>query len=268
MPAVQDQSALVERARRVAVRGLREVERVAAGARRRLEHGEPAPTPDGRYGRLWDPPADTDAMALILNTTDVETFETTGRADADRLAAYLPGPGAGPEPGAAPARGVALDLGCGIGRVARYLAPRCATLWAVDASPRMLELARTRMVELPNVRYARCVDTAIPDVADGAVDLAYALLVLQHLEREDAFLLLEELHRVVRPEGTVVVTFPNLLSDTYLGAFLGYVRAGEVANRARARMYTPEEVARVVQAAGFDVEIDAGVEIFAVCRPR
>ena len=256
MPAVQDQSTLVERARRVAVRGLREVERVAAGARRRLEHGEPAPTPDGRYGRLWDPPADTDAMALILNTTDVETFETTGRADAERLAAYLPDPG------------VALDLGCGIGRVARYLAPRCATLWAVDASPRMLELARTRMVELPNVRYARCVDTAIPDVADGAVDLAYALLVLQHLEREDAFLLLEELHRVVRPEGTVVVTFPNLLSDTYLGAFLGYVRAGEVANRARARMYTPEEVARVVQAAGFDVEIDAGVEIFAVCRPR
>jgi len=72
----------------------------------------------------------------------------------------------------------------------------------------------------------------------------------------------------MRSSGTVVVTFPNLLSDTYLGAFLDYVRAGEVTNRARARMYTPEEVARVVEAAGFDVEIDAGVEIFAVCRPR
>jgi ubiquinone/menaquinone biosynthesis C-methylase UbiE len=211
---------------------------------------------DGRYGGLWDPPADTDAMALILNTTDVETFETTGRADAERLAAYLP------------EAGVALDLGCGIGRVARYLAPRCATLWAVDASPRMLELARDRMAELPNVRYARCVDTAIPDVADGAVDLAYALLVLQHLEREDAFLLLEELHRVVAPSGTVVVTFPNLLSDTYLSAFVDYVRGGEVTNRARARMYTPEEVRRVVTAAGFDVEIEGDVEIFAVCRPR
>jgi ubiquinone/menaquinone biosynthesis C-methylase UbiE len=257
--AMQDQPALVQRARNVAVRGLRQVERAAAGARRRLERGEPRPAaqaPDGRYGGLWDPPADSDAMALILNTTDVETFETTGRADAERLAAYLPDPG------------VALDLGCGIGRVARYLAPRCATLWAVDASPRMLELAQTRMADRPNVRYARCVDTAIPEVADGAVDLAYALLVLQHLEREDAFLLLEELRRVVARSGTVVVTFPNLLSDTYLTAFLDYVRAGEVTNRARARMYTPEEVARVVEAAGFDVEIDAGVEIFAVCRPR
>ena len=65
-----------------------------------------------------------------------------------------------------------------------------------------------------------------------------------------------------------MVTFPNLLSDTYLDAFVDYVRTGQVTNRARARMYTPEEVRRVVTAAGFDVEIEAGVEIFAVCRPR
>ena len=240
------------------VRGLREVERVAAGARRRLENGAAGapPATAERYGALWDPPADADAMALILNTTDPETFESTGRADAERLSAYLP------------EGGTALDLGCGIGRVARYLAPRCATLWAVDASARMLDLARTRMADLSNVRYATCVDTAIPDVPDGGVDLAYALLVLQHLEREDAFLLLEELRRVVAQSGTVVVTFPNLLSDTYLAAFLDYVRNGQVTNQARARMYTPDEVARVVTAAGFDVDLEVDVEILAVCRPR
>jgi SAM-dependent methyltransferase len=252
-------------------RGLRQVERVAAGARRRLEDAAPpfappSPAPPqpappsrdeaGRYGRLWNPPADADAMSLILNTTDAETFETTGVADAERLARYLR------------AGGTALDLGCGIGRVARYLAPHCATLWAVDASPRMLELARTRLAELPNVRYARCIDTAIPEVPTGSVDLAYALLVVQHLEREDAFLLLEELRRVVARSGTVMVTFPNLLSDTYLAAFLDYVRNGEIANPARARMYTPQEVARLLPAAGFDVDIEADVEILAVCRPR
>jgi SAM-dependent methyltransferase len=252
-------------------RGLRQVERVAAGARRRLEDAAPpfapaspalpSPAPPsrdeaGRYGRLWNPPADADAMSLILNTTDAETFETTGVADAERLARYLR------------ADGTALDLGCGIGRVARYLAPRCATLWAVDASPRMLELARARLAELPNVRYARCIDTAIPEVPTGSVDLAYALLVVQHLEREDAFLLLEELRRIVARSGTVVVTFPNLLSDTYLAGFLEYVRNGEIANPARARMYTPQEVARLLPAAGFDVDIEADVEILAVCRPR
>jgi ubiquinone/menaquinone biosynthesis C-methylase UbiE len=268
-------------ARRAAARGLGQLERVAATARRRVEEGtgwggagsgsgrgvgtgagdgradRSAAGPDlGRYGRLWDPPADREAMALILNTTDGDEFERTGRADADRLATYVP------------AGGTALDVGCGIGRVARYLAPQCGTLWAVDASPRMLELAGARLAELPNVRFARCVDTDIPDVPTASVDLAYALLVLQHLEREDAYLLLEELHRVVKPSGVAFVTFPNLLSDAYLAAFMQYARTGETANPARARMYTPQEVGRLLPAAGFDVDIEAGVEIVAVCHPR
>ena len=239
-------------ARRVIARGLGRLERVSAGMRARVD---PSAATPGRYGALWDPPATADAMSLILNTTDVEAFETTGRADAERLAVHVP------------SGGTALDLGCGIGRVARYLAPHCGLLWAVDASPRMLELAGERLAALTNVRYARCVDTRVPDVPDSSVDLAYALLVLQHLEREDAFLLLEELRRVLKPGGRLVVTFPNLLSDTYLDAFLHYARNGEVANPARARMYTPEEVARLLPAAGFAAELDAGVEIFAVCRP-
>ncbi len=265
-------------ARRAAARGLGQLERAAAVARKRLEDGARGPAPGaggpgagpvegpaegsvagpglGRYGRLWDPPGDRDAMALILNTTDADEFERTGEADAERLAAYVP------------EGGTVLDVGCGIGRVARYLAPRCATLWAVDASPRMLELARGRLAGLPNVRYARCVDTDIPDVPTASVDLAYALLVLQHLEREDAFLLLEELHRVVKPSGALYVTFPNLLSDTYLSAFLEYARRGETANPVRARMYTPQEAARIAAAAGFDADIEAGVEIVALCRPH
>ena len=131
----------------------------------------------------------------------------------------------------------------------------------------MLELARGHLAGESNVRFALCVDTAVPSVPDASVDLAYALLVLQHLEREDAFVLLEELRRVLRPEGRLIVTFPNLLSDTYLDAFLRYAHSGEVANPARARMYTPEEVVRVLTAAGFATELDAGVEIWADCRP-
>ena len=57
------------------------------------------------------------------------------------------------------------------------------------------------------------------------------------------------------------------LTGTQTG-FLDYARTGEIANPARARMYTPQEVARLLPAAGFDVDIEADVEIFAVCRPR
>jgi ubiquinone/menaquinone biosynthesis C-methylase UbiE len=207
------------------------------------------------YGRLWLPRSEQEARRQILNDDDPEAFERSGREAAEALAAGF-GPG-----------DTVLDLGCGVGRVARYAAPGCRTLWAVDASPLMLRYARRRMAGIPNVRYARCRGTTVPDVPDGAIDFAYSLLTLQHLEREDAFLLLRELRRMVRPGGTIHVTFPNLLSDTYLAAFVAYADEGRSGNRARARFYTPPEVERILPAAGLTVSaIDAGVEIAATCR--
>jgi ubiquinone/menaquinone biosynthesis C-methylase UbiE len=206
------------------------------------------------YGRLWLPRSQEEARRQILNDDDSEAFERSGREAAEALAAHF-GPG-----------DTVLDLGCGVGRVARYAAPRCRTLWAVDVSPLMLHYARQRMVGTTNVRYARSRGTTVPDIPTGAIDFAYSLLTLQHVEREDAFLLLRELGRVVRPGGMIHVTFPNLLSDTYLAAFVAYAEEGRSSNRARARFYTPQEVERILPAAGLLVsEIDAGTEIAVRC---
>jgi ubiquinone/menaquinone biosynthesis C-methylase UbiE len=220
--------------------------------RRRLS---PIGRPTHDYGELWSPGDEAEARQVILNEGDPEVFETAGRRDADHLRQYF-----GPDE-------VVLDLGCGIGRVARYVACSCRVLWAVDASARMLEHARHRVADAGNVRFARCTGTTMPTVPDAAVDFAYSLITLQHLEREDAFALLCDLRRVLRPGGGAYLTFPNLLTEPYLQAFLTYVRDGQVTNPARARIYTPQEVERILPAAGFEIaELDAGVEIVAVCR--
>jgi hypothetical protein len=71
---------------------------------------------------------------------------------------------------------------------------------------------------------------------------------------------------VLRPGGSAFLTFPNLLSDVYLNAFLNYAEGGEVGNPVRARFYTPEEVRRILTAAGFDlINLAAGVEIEVDC---
>jgi SAM-dependent methyltransferase len=220
--------------------------------RRRVARNAPATS---GYGGLWRPRDEEHARRLIFNDPDPENFERSGRADAERLAPLI-----SPED-------VVLDLGCGIGRVVRYVAPLCSSIWAVDASEVMLDHARSRLAETTNVRFARCTGTRIPDVADGSVDVVYSLITLQHLEREDAFALLRELRRVLRPGGKAYITFPNILSDEYLECFVAYVDTGEVANPARARLYTPQEVERILPAAGLDVrEIQVGVEIVAVCE--
>ena len=207
------------------------------------------------YGDLWQPGDETQAMQLVLNESDPDIFEASGRRQAEEVLC----------PRIA-ATDVVLDLGCGIGRVARYVAGCCGRLWAVDASERMLSLARERLAGLPNIDFARSEGTTIPAIGSGSVDFAYSVLTLQHLEREDAFLLLREVRRVLRPGGAAYLTFPNLLSDVYLNAFREYAERGEVSNAARARFYTPEEVRRILPAAGFDVvELRAGVEIEVDC---
>ena len=213
-------------------------------------------SPADGYGGLWQPRNEEQARQLIFNDPDPENFERSGQGDAERLAPLI-----------APSDTV-LDLGCGIGRVVRYVAPLCGTIWAVDASDAMLGYARARLQGLPNVRFATCVGTSIPEVGDDSVDVVYSLITLQHLEREDAFALLRDVRRVLRPGGRAYITFPNLLSDVYLDSFIRDVDGGEVANPARARVYTPQEVERILPAAGFDVRsIEAGTEIVAICGP-
>jgi ubiquinone/menaquinone biosynthesis C-methylase UbiE len=210
------------------------------------------------YGDLWQPDNEEQAMQLVLNETDPEVFEASGQRQADELLCPR-----------IRSTDTVMDLGCGIGRVARYVAPCCGSLWAVDASEKMLSLARTRLQCLDNVRFAQSEGTRIPLVESGSVDFVYSILTLQHLEREDAFLLLREVHRVLRPGGSAFFTFPNLLSDVYLDAFLKYAEGGEVANPARARFYTPEEVRRLLPAARFDLtDMTAGVEIEVHCARR
>ncbi|MGH8980335.1 MAG: class I SAM-dependent methyltransferase, partial [Acidimicrobiales bacterium] len=208
------------------------------------------------YGRHWQPEDQRTARLAIFNSEDEARFEQSGERDAARVCSLVT-----PE-------STVLDFGCGTGRVARYVAPHCAELWAVDVSPRMLELTRERLPDATNLRFAFCEEVSIPEVAASSVDVVYSFLVLQHLEREDAYLALRELHRVLRPGGAAILTFPNLLADVYLEGFLHYARTGAVTNPARARVYTPQEVERVLPAAGFSVvDLEAGNDIVVTCRP-
>jgi ubiquinone/menaquinone biosynthesis C-methylase UbiE len=209
---------------------------------------------DPGYGAIWVPQDEAEAMDQILNVSDPEVFEAAGRKDAELLGSFI-----GPSD-------TVLDLGCGIGRVTRYVAPLCREIWAVDVSETMLQFARERLAELPNVRFLLGRGTALPEIDTASVDFAYSLLTLQHVEREHAFRLLRELRRVLRDGGCAYLTFPNLLSDEYLRAFLHYVEVDEVGNPARARFYTPQEVERILPAAGFTIrELYADVEICVTC---
>jgi ubiquinone/menaquinone biosynthesis C-methylase UbiE len=109
-----------------------------------------------------------------------------------------------------------LDLGCGTGRHALWLAGTGASVTAVDFSAGMMEKAQAK----PG---AERVSFLVHDLherlpfADGTFDRVVSGLVLEHLQDLDAFF--GEAHRVLKPAGRAVV------SGMHPAMFLRDVRA-------------------------------------------
>lgn len=99
------------------------------------------------------------------------------------------------------AQGRVLDVGCGVGRVVASLRERGVDAAGVDVSEANIDRARKQ--GLPCEFY----DGRRLPFATGDLAAAGALNVLEHVEEPEAFL--EELVRVVRPGGRVLISSPN-----------------------------------------------------------
>src|ERR671938_195164 len=93
-----------------------------------------------------------------------------------------------------------LDVGAGTGRLAAALAERAsAKVWAVDAAPEMLAVARGRAPGGVAFKQARA--EALP-FKDGWFERAVAMLVVHVLDRPSAF---AELRRVLGADGRLAI---------------------------------------------------------------
>jgi SAM-dependent methyltransferase len=92
-----------------------------------------------------------------------------------------------------------LEVGCGTGLFAAALSDRAAAkVWAVDASPEMLAVARA---QAPRVAFRQASAEQLP-FKPAAFERAVARLVVHVLDRPRAF---AELRRVLRPDGRLVI---------------------------------------------------------------
>ncbi|MBS1678569.1 MAG: class I SAM-dependent methyltransferase [Actinobacteria bacterium] len=105
-------------------------------------------------------------------------------------------------PAAADARWV--EVACGPGLIARALAPRVGSVLGVDLTPAMITKARSEAAAagVENVDFALGNATAL-DIPDDTVDGAITRFSLHHIPAPVR--VLEEMRRVVKPGGFVVV---------------------------------------------------------------
>jgi ubiquinone/menaquinone biosynthesis C-methylase UbiE len=191
---------------------------------------------------FWDRSAEVDSLTAIVTDSDERGYRSSGRAEAEALRSFL-------RPDA-----TVLDIGCGTGRVMEHLAPWCREVHGVDISERMVQDGRERLGHLANVHFHHGNGYDLAGFEDGSFDVAYSIVALQHMPRTIAYNYLLESHRVLRQGGVLWLYVPNLLRDDCFAAFHHFSQPWFVAYPYPMNFYTPQEISRLLVAAGFWLE--------------
>lgn len=212
------------------------------------------------YGRTWDLHAmiKRGAMSEILTgVEDEEIFDQRGKEFANELRKFV-------KPNS-----IVLDVGCGIGRVEKFLAPHCKEIYSIDVSKRMIKLAKQRLKDVRNVFFYKTNGRDLSILPDNKFDFVFSIIVLQHIARADAYIYVEEIRRILKPNGTAYLQFPNILHDENLKEFINYAKKYADRSVAKIWYYTPEEVQKLMEGAGFDVvNMDVNRDIFVRVKKK
>jgi len=150
-----------------------------------------------------------------------------------------------------------LEIGCGIGRVGRVVAPCCRQWVGCDVSPNMLKHAQERLSGLKNVKLTEISGYDLSPIASDSVDMVYCTVVFMHLDEWDRYSYTLEALRVLRSGGRFYADNFNLCSD---GGFEFFEQIRKEFSRFRpphiSKSSTPQELETYLKRAGFlDVRI-------------
>ena len=202
------------------------------------------------YKTIWDAKASTTqgAMLAVDGSTNEDVLRLTGAYSARQVDAALD---------LKPTDRV-LELGCGVGRIGRDLASKIAHWEGSEISANMLKVARERLATYENVGLTELMRTSFKPLADASFDKAYCVAVFIHMDKEDFYLYLEDLARVLKPGGLLYFDAWNVTSRVgwrRFAAELAQYRDQDPTQRkdiARNQFTSPDEVRIFLDQAGFE----------------
>lgn len=203
------------------------------------------------YKSFWDDKASTTTGAFIAvdGSANEDVARLTGAYTARQVACALD----------LGAQDRVLELGCGVGRIGRELAPRIARWQGADISANMLGVARERLAGMGNVGLTELRRSHLDGLESASFSKAYCVAVFIHMDKEDFLLYLEDLARVLEPGGLLFFDTWNLAHAVGWRRFaleVGQYRNAEPGQRkdvARNQFATPEEVRIYLEHSGFEL---------------
>jgi SAM-dependent methyltransferase len=142
--------------------------------------------------------------------------------------------------------GLVCELGCGPGQVARYLKDRGVEMCGVDLSPEMVKVAGRLS---PDISFSQGDMLALqfPDESLAAIVLFYSII---HIQRDDVTRALQEMRRVLAPNGKLFLAFHGGEGELHRDEWYGEKVSIDF------RLFQSAEMAGDLEAAGFqDIKI-------------
>lgn len=158
-------------------------------------------------GRFWDSRAAEDPFYFIDNrlqyrNPDLDRFWQEGERDLGQFLASVAE--------SLSTEDDVLEIGCGVGRLTRAIAPQVRSVCALDVSERMLELARHHNSHLENVTWIQGDGHTLAGVGSQTAEACVSHVVFQHIPDPEVTLsYVREIGRVLRPGGWAAFQISN-----------------------------------------------------------
>ncbi len=146
-----------------------------------------------QYKATWDNLAANmdEAKLYVAGHTDEAELDRTGLNTVNRIENFV-----GIQP-----QDICLEIGCGVGRVGKFLSPKCQKWIGTDISANMLHYAAQRLDGLYNIELIELSGVGLQEIADNSIDLVYCTVVFMHLYEWDRYQYLQEAFRVLKSGG-------------------------------------------------------------------
>ncbi len=135
-----------------------------------------------------------------------------------------------------------LDIGCGIGRMLKPLAPHFRYLVGVDVSGEMIRKSKEWLHGVENVKTLETSGVDLCAFPADSFNLVYSYVAFQHMPRQVFERYLEEANRVLHPHGYLAFQIP-----------IGYHHDAPLGDTIGIRNYSIEELSEKLDRLGFQL---------------
>jgi 2-polyprenyl-3-methyl-5-hydroxy-6-metoxy-1,4-benzoquinol methylase len=150
---------------------------------------------------------------------------------------------------------LAVDIGSGPGYFSMMLANMDWKTIAIDSDSKSLEKAKRYAVET----YSGNAIDVLLKLQYNLYDLALALEIIEHMSKAQGELLLNNVLKVLKPGGKLIISTPNKLSATGLKGYYWREKVlmkgkWDAWDRTHVHIYSSLEILRLVKSCGFTVD--------------